>query len=358
MTVIHPQEKPSGTDATTKADAGRRGMMPPSLPDAIKAGSEAGGGAAALSPGTAALPEVMIGVVQGDRACHACAFNLRGQPIVRERHYGMVMLRCPECGTVGPITEYPVASGAARRVGYILSMFWLALVLLICLIVGIWAAGAAQLGKKAALDPVAITISEKFIEYAKADAAKQAQAGVAATNTWSTWVASQAASSMGWIDGAWWATQTNAAWLSEARAMHRPFSRKLLPMWFRASVLLLPAGMILACLFPHLRRPALILVALGVLPVGAIFLWLLGTRSSSWGGMGTWGQVSIELASNVVGFRATAIQLAMLLPSLTLGVCIGRPVARLLIIWLLPPRLRLAYSFLWLADGKPLPKPR
>jgi hypothetical protein len=270
----------------------------------------------------------------------------------------MVMVRCPECGTVGPIAEYPIASAAARRFGYLISVVWLVAVLLICLVVGIWAAGAAQLGKNAALDPVALAIAEKFIEYAKADAAKQAQAGVAAANTWSTWAASQAPSSMVWIDGTWWGTQANQAWLNEARSKHRPFALVLMPMWIRAWVLLLPAGMILACLFPHLRRPALCLVAIGVVIVGAGFLWLLGTGANTWGGMGSWGRLALDLASTVVGFSATAIQLAMLLPSLVVGVCIGRPVARWLIVWLLPPRLRLAYSFLWIADGKPLPKPR
>ncbi len=337
MMAADGQDTPVGAGAVTAATPAS-GMPPPLR-------------------GEQRAPEVTVGVVQGDRACHACAFNLRGQPIVRESHYGMVMLRCSECGTVSPLAEYPLASGAARRLGAVMAIGWLLVVVIVYLIISIWAAGAAHTGRRGAVELVAMAIAERYVEYSKAEVAKQTAAGTPNMNTYVTWAASQPVSSGLWVDSSWWLAEAGKSWVDEARGLHRPFDRSLVPVWVRAWVLLLPAGMLLACMFPHARRPMLAVLALGVLPVGAGLLWLLGSGTNTWGGMGAWGRTAMDLAQEVVGFRASAIQLAMLSPSLLVGVWIGRPVARRLVVWLLPPRLRVAYAFLWLADGKPLPKP-
>src|SRR5262249_5687552 len=57
-----------------------------------------------------------------------CGHNLFGQPIVRERHYGLIIARCPECGTVSPLQEYPTLGPWATRIGMILTGLWLLLV--------------------------------------------------------------------------------------------------------------------------------------------------------------------------------------------------------------------------------------
>ena len=68
-----------------------------------------------------------LGVITGDRSCHACGFNLRGQPIVREQHYDMVMVRCPECAAVAPLLDYPRYSHWARRLWAFVALLWMSL---------------------------------------------------------------------------------------------------------------------------------------------------------------------------------------------------------------------------------------
>ena len=52
--------------------------------------------------------EVVTGIIQGDRVCIACGFNLCGQRIVREPRYNLLIARCPECGQAATLQEYPL----------------------------------------------------------------------------------------------------------------------------------------------------------------------------------------------------------------------------------------------------------
>jgi hypothetical protein len=47
--------------------------------------------------------DVRISTLIGDRLCIKCGYNLVGQPIMRETHYDMLILRCPECATVASV---------------------------------------------------------------------------------------------------------------------------------------------------------------------------------------------------------------------------------------------------------------
>ena len=38
-----------------------------------------------------------IAILIGDRFCTRCAYNLVGQSVLREPHYNMLIVRCPEC---------------------------------------------------------------------------------------------------------------------------------------------------------------------------------------------------------------------------------------------------------------------
>ena len=53
--------------------------------------------------------------VSGDRFCTRCGYNLVAQPIVREERYEMLIVRCPECGAVAAIEQYPMLERWARR---------------------------------------------------------------------------------------------------------------------------------------------------------------------------------------------------------------------------------------------------
>ena len=84
-----------------------------------------------------AAEEVRISVVTGDRLCARCAYNLTGQLVTREPHYGLLIVRCPECATVASIQEYPLLGRWANRWGAVLAV--------VCLIflLGMWLASSA-----------------------------------------------------------------------------------------------------------------------------------------------------------------------------------------------------------------------
>ena len=63
-------------------------------------------------------------LIVGSRACHDCGYCLEGQPIEREAHYGMLIARCPECGTIAALQEYPSLSGWGRRLGALSAAGW------------------------------------------------------------------------------------------------------------------------------------------------------------------------------------------------------------------------------------------
>ena len=59
--------------------------------------------------------EERVSVTYGDRLCTHCHYNLIGQPVLREPYYSMLIVRCPECGTVAAMQEYPQLGRWANR---------------------------------------------------------------------------------------------------------------------------------------------------------------------------------------------------------------------------------------------------
>jgi len=77
-------------------------------------------------------PTAPVGVIEMDRFCDRCGYNLRTQAVTRDEHTGILICRCPECGTFHPAG---VATDAGRawwgRFGTLLLLFWV-LILLSC----------------------------------------------------------------------------------------------------------------------------------------------------------------------------------------------------------------------------------
>src|SRR5688572_5228275 len=81
--------------------------------------------------------EVRVSVLMGDRLCAACAYNLTGQTIVREPHYKLLIVRCPECATVASVQEYPLLGRWAVRWAMVLAGIWF------LVLVAMWIASGA-----------------------------------------------------------------------------------------------------------------------------------------------------------------------------------------------------------------------
>ncbi len=69
-------------------------------------------------------------IMTGDRFCTKCGYNLVGQEIVREQHYELLIVRCPECATVAGLQDYPRLGTWGARWGMVLAALWL--ILLLC----------------------------------------------------------------------------------------------------------------------------------------------------------------------------------------------------------------------------------
>ncbi|MEZ6164498.1 MAG: hypothetical protein R3B67_08695 [Phycisphaerales bacterium] len=58
-----------------------------------------------------------------------CGFNLYGQSVTREEHYGLAIARCPECGTVAALQQYPVMTHWVNRFRLIIGGIYIVLLL-------------------------------------------------------------------------------------------------------------------------------------------------------------------------------------------------------------------------------------
>lgn len=76
--------------------------------------------------------EQRVSTLVGDRLCIRCCYNLVGQPILREQHYNMLIVRCPECGTVASLQEHPLLGRWAMRWAAVLAGLW------ILVLLGMW----------------------------------------------------------------------------------------------------------------------------------------------------------------------------------------------------------------------------
>jgi hypothetical protein len=68
-------------------------------------------------------------MVVGHRRCVHCGYGLRGQPILRDEHYGLFLARCPECGRPSALDHVPVLARAARLWSLPAALLWAVVVI-------------------------------------------------------------------------------------------------------------------------------------------------------------------------------------------------------------------------------------
>lgn len=290
--------------------------------------------------------EQRVSMIVGDRLCINCGYNLTGQAVLREPHYDMLIVRCPECATVASIQEYPLLGRWANRWAAVLAALWFLFLVAFWIgsgagIFGI-AVGAANLGS--------IGYSE-FL-----------------TQRWQSWQTQQAAQAtatqpaMNFVRGVndfnvWWAKQDQATLFHEAGGPIGAID--WLNLFYLAPSLL--GSLVLGCFWATFligrTRKGLAMWSLAIMAVAAGFSVLVvmawideRARGWSWSGYAT--------AINTLGPGLLIGALAVQAVVLIMGLMIGRPVVRWLLCILLPPRLRSPLAFLWLADGLPPPSAR
>ncbi|MCC6659828.1 MAG: hypothetical protein IT437_02970 [Phycisphaerales bacterium] len=301
---------------------------------------------AAPAHGTLSAPvERRVSTVAGHRLCSSCGFTLLGQPILREPHYAMLIIRCPECGAIAAVQEYPALGRWAARWAALLAAIWL-----VTLVGATLASAGILFGMSEGMLDAATTLYAEEIARAhdlwyKALPDPKASP-VAAYMPAGAIVAPGAFS---WIDAAWWKSVDKPAFL---RA-HGGWFGAMDPAayWFAWWVVL--AGLVIGIFWSvallAARRTRAMLIAAAIVPLAASFCWLAHQGEAM-----PWVS-GINLAANAAEAQfvpcTASLALAIGALSIAAGIWIGRPLVRLAVRTLLPPPMRLPLAGLWITDG-------
>lgn len=308
------------------------------------------------------LPETRISTLVGDRLCIACGYNLVGQPILRESHYDMLIVRCPECATVASVQEYPLLGRWANRWAALLTAMWM--VVMVVLWLGSSAAlfGFAVGSAELAADAYGEVIYERFNAWQTQQTASNALAAatgaavipspgaggqVVVTRPGGRVVINNMSTSF----SSWWQQQDRAGLLADAGGLLGGFNIFVWYLWMWMAIAAAVLGVMWATIMIARGRAGLALWAfIIILTAGAIGLipiidWM--SRPPSW---------TRQAASQQIGPLVMGLSFFWGLFWLILGMMIGRPIARALVLLLLPPRMRSTMAFLWLTDGHEPPR--
>ncbi len=304
--------------------------------------------------GDAASTEPRVSTLVGDRLCIKCGYNLTGQPVKREGHYDMLIVRCPECATVASLQEYPLLGRWAGRWAMLLAALWFGFVLLLALAsAGILYFEAESVAQTAS-GPHAIWLAERQRQWAK----EQEAQGTLPPNA--QWILSDRASPYRGLDPTWSAQQDFDALLAEAGGWRSAADFWALRQWTGLSIWAVPIGCFWAVVLAHVRRRRLILFGLLLIGLAGVFTVIGHFNAPGQYPMYlAWGWVTtLTIAQRQIGPPFYIMSLAFAIVPLSLGLVFGRPIVRGLIRALLPPRLRSSLALLWTADGWEPPLPR
>lgn len=311
----------------------------------------------APAPAAPAGPaETRVGVVLGDRLCVGCGFTLYGQPTIREPHYNLVIVRCPECSTVAALQEYPLLGRWANRWAVLLVGLYL------LILVGLAFAGA---GVMTAATTVAVDqCGEKYATFIAQRHHDWIKSLDDATLTGlksglPQWLIQQIDQQItpqnaawSWVTDEWWNQQDPRAMFAAAGGWTGTVSLSGLWAWFPVLLTGFLVGMVWSLALMGMRRSRVLPVALVSVALAAVFIYV-GFAGTQYYGTSARPASGIAQSQLVVPISAATLVFGAL--CVALGVWLGRPAARGLVRAMLPPRSRGALAGLWLMEGKSPP---
>ncbi|MBX3401935.1 MAG: hypothetical protein KF699_00850 [Phycisphaeraceae bacterium] len=287
----------------------------------------------APAPSARGPAEQRVSLLAADRACTRCAFNLVGQSIVRESHYGLLIIRCPECGTVASLQEYPLLGRWANRWAALLAGLWFLVITAGTLAVAGVITGFTFGVSQSAAERVVETIKSAYIAHETARGTDPN-----AINWW-------------WItDPTWWPAQDKRKIIADAGGWFGAIRWRAFAIWLAGGTVLFTFAAAWAVLMSHRRGVRLVLTTLPMILFAMLF-WALSQTGGS-----TFSSV-YDLAAGMLWPVVLPMSLACAAVSLCAGVLLGRPLARIVVRAALPPRLRVPLGWLWTCDGLAPPKP-
>jgi len=298
---------------------------------------------------------VRCGTLVEDRACIRCGFNLSGQPLAREPHYQLTIVRCPECSTVAGLQEYPLLGKWAGRWAALLAAVWFLVLIGGFAITTMIAMGSGISTTQASLRPLGdrlTAIHSTFInDQLKAKPDDPRYAGFTNTGGASGW-------GQKYLEMGWWNNQDPAALLAEAGGITANLGWLGLKNWLAFSLVMAGLGLPWSVALLGVRRPMLPVFALLPIVAAVALFATLRAVDALWSDSVGWAVEATSAAASLAGDGIFYAACAGLVLPFTLGLMIGRPVARGLVRWLLPPRSQAALGILWTADRLELPRPK
>jgi hypothetical protein len=296
-------------------------------------------------------PPEVARIVTGDRFCTKCGYNLIGQTIVREEHYAMLIVRCPECATVASVQEYPLLGSWSVRWGAILAALWFIVLL------GLWPAASGLVCGMCftVTDEATRSYARHLDQLMEADEAQAANAPAPGQGGQVINMPGGRTIRFGPIGdfGKWWQQQDRAAVLADAGGWRGVIDGEAFLLLVPMGLLVFAAGWVWSVCLLQLKRRWLIVCAAAIMLLAAVFVSPLvmewQTLSATWSRYAANQQLGLPLLGICAVFAAIA---------LGLGLWLGRPLTRLGIRLLLPPRLCYSLSVLWTAEGLKPPAAR
>lgn len=290
--------------------------------------------------------EDRVSVLVGDRLCTRCGYNLTGQPVVREPHYRLLIVRCPECATVASLQEYPLLGRWVGRWTALLAALWLLLTLALFVasggIVHLMAQTTGHEASRLHARHLAALQKEHFLT-------QKANGVTLPQNV--DWIIQSSPFEYVQIEPSWGRKQDFAALLAEQGGWIGAADFRALLMWIPLALVAFIIGCVWSVVMLARPRRSLPLVALAIVALATVFAALATFVQRQMGAAWSWVP-AIQIAQRAIGTPFTFMSLAFALIPLTLGTQAGRPLVRGMVRAFLPPRLRGGLAILWTAEGK------
>jgi len=291
------------------------------------------------APATTAVAHHRVSSLTGDRLCIRCAYNLVGQPILREPHYDMLIVRCPECATVASVQEYPLLGPWAGRWAAVAAGLWL------LFLMAFWiGTGAMIFGFSVGVGEwSADKLSQVFYhDYA---AWEQTQRATVALNT-ATRPVGVLAAQPSTAYQVWWEGLDLQPFINSKGGWLTLIDWEALLLWIPLGLLSFVCGCVWAVMLLANKTRARLLWGVCIMAVAVAFSIIplvdwLADGSNSYG----------NISRQILGPIFMGLSLAFGGMCLLIGLVVGRTAIRWLLVLLLPPRLRSPLAMFWLADG-------
>lgn len=297
--------------------------------------------------------DLVTGEILGDRVCSACGFNLHGQHIVREAHYGMLIVRCPECSTVAAMEEYPSLGKWARRLSVASAVLVIAgALVLFAFSVALLSGVVKQISWR--IDEACATkIARAHLAYQQSKSPTAGQSGALvpgmAAVTFNGYAYDQ-------IELQWWSQQDEQAFKEKGGILWRPFDLTLGREIVLVALAGVSVGIAWSVVLCGVSRWRVLLLGFVLAGSTLVSVWLGGLDDPlrGWGTMPNYS-VALQLASQSVTNEPQWKTLTAAMIFVMAGLVIGRPTARRIVRWLLPPRYVGLLGILWTCDHLPVP---